>query len=126
MAFEFNNEKALDVLIWWVEGSDGSMTYEEEQKVKEVLSDMNYSKVYYQDTLMYIGSLPTDKLSDLVDNAIAYGKKNFSERDKQKVVALLYAIAKSDGDFTEGEEEKLDRIRSEFNVNERGYFSEEE
>lgn len=127
MAFEFNNEKALDVLIWWIEGSDGSMAYEEEQKVKEVLSDMSYSKdIYYQDTLMYIGSLPTEKLSDLVDDAIAYGKKNFSGHDKQKAVALLYAIAQSDGDLTEREQEKMDRIKNEFDVKELGYFSEEE
>ena len=42
-SFELNKEKALDVLIWWVEGSDGSIDFQEEQKVKEVLNDINYS-----------------------------------------------------------------------------------
>ena len=126
MSFKFNNEKALDVLIWWVEGSDGSIEYEEDQKVREVLSDMDYSKdIYYQDTLMYIGSLPTDKLSGLVDQAIAYGKKHYSEHDKKKVVALLYAIAQSSGKVKEGEQEKIDRLKREFEVEELGYFGEE-
>lgn len=126
MSFDFNNEKALDVLIWWVEGSDGSIEYEEDKKVKEVLSDMNYSKdIYYQDTLMYIGSLPTEKLSDLVDQAIVYGKEHFSAHDKKKVVALLYAIAQSSGKVKEGEQEKVDRVKHEFDVEELGYFGEE-
>lgn len=123
MSFEFNKEKALDVLIWWIEGSDGSMEYEEDKKVKEVLGDMNYSKdIYFQDTLMYIGSLPTEKLSDLVNQAIAYGKDHFSEHDKKKVVALLYAIAQSSGEIKEGEQDKIDRIKREFDVEEMGYF----
>lgn len=127
MGFEFNNEKALDVLIWWVEGADGSLTYQEDQKVKEVLGDMNYSKeIYFQDTLMYIGSLPTDKIDDLIDDAIEYGKEHYSEHDKQKAVALLHAIAKSDGAITENEQEKLDHIKNEFDVKELGYFREED
>jgi uncharacterized tellurite resistance protein B-like protein len=126
MGFEFNNEKALDVLIWWVEGSDGSIEYEEEQKVKEVLSDMNYSKdIYYQDTLMYIGSLPTEKLDDLVEDAISYANQNYSKHDKQKTVSLLHAIAKSNDNIKEGEREKIDRIKNEFGVKELGYFEEE-
>jgi uncharacterized tellurite resistance protein B-like protein len=126
MSFEFNNEKALDVLIWWVEGSDGSIEYEEEQKVKEVLSDMNYSKdIYYQDTLMYIGSLPTEKLDDLVEDAISYAKQNYSKHDKQKTVSLLHAIAKSNDNVKEGEREKIDRLKNEFGVKELGYFEEE-
>lgn len=126
MAFEFNNEKALDVLIWWVEGSDGSINYEEEQKVREVLSDMDYSKeIYYQDTLMYIGSLSTEKLSDLVNNAISYAKKHYSKHDKQKTVALLHAIAQSDGKVLEGEQEKLDRIKNEFGVKEPDYLGDD-
>jgi len=126
MGFEFNNEKALDVLIWWVEGSDGSIEYEEEQKVKEVLSDMNYSKdIYYQDTLMYIGSLPTEKLDDLVEDAISYANQNYSKHDKQKTVSLLHAIAKSNDNVKEGEREKIDRLKNEFGVKELGYFEEE-
>jgi len=126
MSFEFNNEKALDVLIWWVEGSDGSIEYEEEQKVQEVLGDMNYSKdIYYQDTLMYIGSLPTEKLDDLVEDAISYASQNYSKHDKQKTVSLLHAIAKSNDNIKEGEREKIDRIKNEFGVKELGYFEEE-
>jgi hypothetical protein len=87
---------------------------------------MNYSKEsYFQDTLMYIGSLSTDKLDDLVDDAIQYGKDNYSKHDKQKTMSLLHAIAMSDDKVTEGEQEKLDRIKNEFGVKELGYFEEE-
>ena len=87
---------------------------------------MNYSKdIYYQDTLMYIGSLPTEKLDDLVEDAISYAKQNYSKHDKQKTVSLLHAIAKSNDNVKEGEREKIDRLKNEFGVKELGYFEEE-
>jgi|GEM_PF-456857 hypothetical protein len=126
MAFEFNNEKALDVMIWWVEGSDGSIDFREEEKVEEVLSDMNYSMTtYYEETLMHIGGLSTDNLKELVDDSIRYGSRNYSKHEKEKTVALLYAIAESNGSISEGQQEKIDRIKREFGVGDLEAWEEE-
>ena len=126
MAFELDNERALDVIIWWVGGSDGSIDYQEKEKVKEVLKDMQYSmQTYHQETIMHIGGLSTEKIDDLVDDAIAHASANFSEHEKKKVVALLYAVAESDGNISEGEQEKIDRIKREFGVDDLEIWEEE-
>lgn len=117
MSFELNDEKALDVIIWWVGGSDGSIDYQEKETVHKVLDDMNYSlETYHQDTIMYLGGLSTEHIDDLVEESIRHADANYSEHEKQKVVALLYAVAESDGNISEGEQEKIDRIKQTFGV----------
>src|SRR5680860_877358 len=104
MAFELDKEKALDVLIWWVEGSNGSIDYREKEAVEKVLEDMNYSmKTYYEDTLMHIGGISTDHLKELVEKAIRYANEHYSKHQKEKTVALLHAIAESNGKVTKGQ-----------------------
>lgn len=117
MPFELNNEKATDVLIWWVEGSDGSIDYREEEAVKQVLSDVSYSlETFYEETLMYLGGLSTENLNELVDKSIAWGKENFDKHRKQRTVALLYLVAEANGNLTSGQQEKIDRIKKAFGV----------
>lgn len=117
MSFELNDEKALDVLIWWVEGSDGSIDFYEEEAVENILKDMNYSpETYYEDTVMHISGLSTEKIEELVDNSIQHGSTHYSKHEKEKVVALLYAVAESNRDITEGQQEKIDRVKQAFNV----------
>lgn len=126
MAFELNEEKALDVLIWWVEGSDGSIDFHEEEAVENNLADMNYSpETYYEETMMHIGGLGTDKIKELVDESIQYGSTHFSEHRKQQAIALLYAVAESNGDISEGQQEKIDRIKKAFGTAEPKAFEEE-
>jgi hypothetical protein len=126
MAFELNKEKALDVMIWWVEGSDGSIDFHEEEAVERVLKDMNYSpETYYEETMMHIGGLSTDNLKKLVDEAISYGSEYYSEHDKQRAVALLHAVGESNGSISEGQQEKIDRIKREFGVGDLEAWEEE-
>jgi len=118
MPFELNDEKATDVLIWWVEGADGSIDYREEQAVKRVLKDMNYSlKTFYQETLMHIGALSNEHMGELIDEAIQWGSEHFDDHRKKLTVALLETIASANGDITDSQREKLDRIEESFGVN---------
>lgn len=117
MPFKLNNEKATDVLIWWIEGSDGSIDYREEEAVKKVLKDVSYSlETFYQETLMHIGGLGTEQLKELVEKAINWGSEHFDDHRKQRTIALLYVIAESDGKITKGQQEKIDRIKNAFGV----------
>lgn len=117
MSFELSDEKAIDVLIWWVEGADGSIDYSEEQTVKEALADMDYSlETYYQETLEYIGALGTDQLDDLVNQAVDWGSNNFDHHKKQVTLALLYAVAECNGDVTSAQQEKLDQVQDAFGI----------
>lgn len=117
MPFELNDEKATDVLIWWVEGADGSIDYREEEAVKRVLNDMNYSlKTYYEETLMHIGALSTENMKELVEKSIEWGKNNFDEHRKKITIALLEIIATSNGNITDNQQEKLEKIEEAFAV----------
>jgi len=117
MSFELSDEKAIDVLIWWVEGADGSIDYSEEQAVKEALEDMDYSlETYYQETLEYIGALATEQLDQLVDEAIAWASEKFDHHKKQVTLALLYVIAECNGKISSAQQEKLDRIQNTFSI----------
>lgn len=117
MAFELTDEKATDVLIWWVEGADGSIDYREEKTVEKVLEDINYSlETFYEETMMYLGGLSTENLEKLVDRAIEWGSKNFDEYRKKRTVALLYAIAECNERVTDSESEKIDKIKEAFGI----------
>lgn len=118
MPFELNDEKATDVLIWWVEGADGTIDYREEQAVKRVLEDMNYSlETFYQETVMHIGALSNENMKELIEKAIDWGKTHFDEHRKKLTLALLETIASANGDITDSQREKLDRIEDVFAVN---------
>ena len=117
MAFELNDEKATDVLIWWVEGADGSIDYREEQAVKRVLKDINYSlETFYEETLMHIGALSNEHMRELIDDAIGWGSEHFDEHRKKLTIALLEVIASSNGEITKSQREKLDRIEEAFGI----------
>lgn len=117
MSFELNDEKATDVLIWWVESADGSIDYREKEAVKKVLDGISYSlDTFYQETMMHIGALSNENIKKLIDDAIAWGKKHFDKHRKQVTLALLEVIAESDGKITDDQQEKIDRIRDEFGI----------
>jgi len=117
MSFELDNEKAIDVLIWWVEGSDGSINYAEEQAVKEILEDIDYSlETFYQETIQHIGALGNEELKELVEKAISWGAEHFDHHRKQVTLALLQVIAESDGKVTSGQQEKLDKVQKRFGI----------
>lgn len=117
MSFELNDEKAMDVLIWWIEGADGSIDYREEETVKEVLQDISYSlETYYQETLMHLGGLGMEDLNKLVEKAIHHGKNNFDHHRKQVALALLVTIAEANENVVTEQKEKIDRVRKAFGL----------
>lgn len=117
MSFDLDNEKATDVLIWWVEGSNGSIDYSEKQAVKEILEDISYSlETFYQETLQHIGALGNDELDELVEEAIEWGAEHFDHHRKQVTLALLQVIAESDGKVTSGQQDKIEEVQKRFGI----------
>lgn len=117
MSFELDNEKAMGVLIWWIEGSDGSIDYREDEAVKRVLEDMDYSlDTFYENTLMHISGLSNENMRELIDNSIHWGSKHYDVHQKKHALALLGNIAASNGTVTEDQQEKLEKIKAEFGV----------
>ncbi len=114
MGFSLDNEKATGVLIWWIEGADGSIDYKEEDAIKEVLDEMDYSmKEYRQKTKMSISGLSNERMEEVINESIQWGAEHFDEQRKKKTVRLLEIIADAD-EKGEDEQEKLDRIKQAF------------
>lgn len=117
MTFELTDEKATDVLIWWVAGADGSIDYREEKAVNNVLEDINYSlATYYEETMMHLSGLSNENLNKLVEQAIEWGRDHFDEYRKKRTIALLYVIAECNGEIKEKEQQKIDRIKEAFGI----------
>ena len=114
--YTLTDETAIDVLIFWIESADGSISYTERDAVKRVLANMKYDMSTYNDTFSHISAMSTEHLHEIVDEAVDYIKSNFSDRGQQLVYSLLDAVAGSDGKISKSEEEKLSRIKSEFGV----------
>lgn len=114
MSFNLNNEKATGILIWWIEGADGSIDPQEEEAIAEVLSEMKYSMDdYRQETKMFISGLSNERMQEAVDESIQWGAAHFDEQRKNKTLHLLNTIARSDSK-EEDEQEKLERIKKEW------------
>jgi len=114
MSFDLTDEKAIDILIWWIESSDGSIDYREEEAVEVLLDEMDYSMdSYYKVARLKISGLSTDKIGQLVDEAISWGAKHFSAKRKKNVLNLLEQIAESNG-ITPEEKGKLKQVEQAF------------
>lgn len=117
MSFELNNEKAMDVMIWWIEGADGSIDYREDEEVKRVLNEMDYSmETFYQETLMHISGLGNENMQKLIDDAVAWGRDNYDKNRKKMALTLLGNIAACNGEVTSEQQEKLNLIKKEFRI----------
>lgn len=117
MTFELTDEKATDVLIWWVQGADGSIDYREEKAVKEVLENINYSlETFYEETMLHLSGLSNENLNKLVEQAVEWGRDHFDEYRKKRTIALLYVIAECNGEIKEKEQQKIDRIKEAFGI----------
>ena len=117
MGFELNDERATDILIWWLEGTDGSIDYDEEQEVKRILQKMSYSpETFYEDTLLYISGLSSEDMDDLIDQAITWGADHFGESQKELTLMLLENVALSNGKMTDEQKEKLEQIGKAFGI----------
>lgn len=112
--FSLTDETSIDVLIFWIQSADGSISFKEEATVKRVLDNMNYDLSTYHQTLSHLGAMSTDHINDAVDDAINHIKSSFSDDGQKMVFNLLDAIATCDARIKETEQNKLDHIKSEF------------
>ncbi|WP_018127547.1 TerB family tellurite resistance protein [Balneola vulgaris] len=115
-SYALTDETSIDTLIFWIESTDGSISYEEQETVKRILDNMKYDMNTYHKTLSQISAMATDDLKVMVKEAIDHIKGSFSDDGKKLTYNLLEAIAACDGGISDAEKEKLDRIKSEFGM----------
>jgi uncharacterized tellurite resistance protein B-like protein len=114
--YSLTDETSIDVLIFWIESADGSISFAEQSAVKRALENMKYDLSTYLKTLSHLGSMSTSNLHTIVDEAIAYIRSNFTDEGKQLVYNLLDSIANCDSNISDAEQEKLDRIKSDLGL----------
>lgn len=115
MPFILTDETAADILIFWMESSDGSISYWEDEAVKEVLAGMDYTMQTYRDTLVHLGALSTERLNKLIEEARAYAAEKYTPEQKKRLIHLLEVISDSD-DKGKIEKNKLQQLREEFGL----------
>ncbi len=117
MSYELNSEKATNVLIWWVESSDGNIDYREKEEVENILKEMNYDmETFYEETMVHISGLSAEKIELLIADSIRWGAEHYDKQRKKETVTLLKEVAQSDGNIDEDQENKLDRIKDEWGI----------
>ena len=114
--YALTDETAIDVLIFCIESTNGSISFEEQEAVKRVLSDMKYKMKTYHQTVSHIGAMSTEHLKEVIEEAIAYVRSNFSDDGKKLTYSLLDSVAHSDGDLTSDQKEKFERLKKEFGI----------
>lgn len=114
--YALTDETAIDVLIFWIESSDGSISYAEQDSVKRILGNMHYDMSTYHKTMSQIGAMSTAHVQEMIEEAIVYVRSNFSDDGKKLVFSLLDSIASSDNNVSSSEQEKLDRLKNELGV----------
>lgn len=114
--YALTDETSIDTLIFWIESSDGSISYSEQQAVKRILENMKYDMRTYQKTMSQIAAMGTDDVKQMANEAVDHINRSFSDDGKKLTYNLLEAIAACDGKITKSEQTKLDAIKSELGV----------
>lgn len=114
--YTLTDETAVDVLIFWIESTDGSISFSERETVIRVLENMKYDLSTYQSTLSHIGAMSTSHVSEIIEEAIRYVRSNFSDEGKVLTYNLLDAIAHCEGKVSSGNTTKLSRLKKELGV----------
>ena len=64
---------------------------------------------------MFISGLSNERMEEAIDEAIEWGSEHFNEQRKQQTLKMLNMVADCNG-TEEQEQEKLDRIKREWNL----------
>ncbi|MFN1835602.1 hypothetical protein AB2B38_010100 [Balneola sp. MJW-20] len=115
-SFSLTDETAIDVLIFWIESSDGAISFEEESAVKRIMDNMHYDLQTYRKTLSHLNALSTEGIKEAENDAIEYITRNFSDRRRQLTYSLLESIATSDSKLNKTEEEKLELLKKSWGL----------
>lgn len=115
-SYALTDETAIDTLIFWIESTDGSISFSEQDAVKRVLSNMQYTMNTYHKTMSQISAMSTDHVKEMIEDAVAYVRSNFSDDGKRLTYSLLDTIAHCEGSASAKINDKLNRLKKEWGV----------
>lgn len=117
MTTTMNNETSTYILIIWIAGSDGSISFNEEKTIFRSLDILGYTdQDNYRKLESEIGAMSTKNLDALIGEAIEYAKKNYSNDKKRLLYLAIENIASSDGSINRHERQRLSILREQFEI----------
>ena len=114
--YPLTDETSIDVLIFWLESTDGNISFSEQDAVKRVLSNMNYTLETYHKTLNQIAAMSTSHVEELFEEALVYVRSNFSDSNKKLTYSLLETIAHCEKKISKLQQEKLIKLKKEIGL----------
>ena len=113
---EMNGETAVNVLILWLVGADGSICYDEKATIKRILDDLDHHEDKYYQVVNYLSGLGTKEMSDFVEDSIAFIQGNFSKEKMRTVLMLSEALASAAGNVVHEETQMIERLKEAFDL----------
>lgn len=114
--YALTDETSIDVLIFWIESSDGAISYDELEAVNKVLDNMHYDMSTYHETISHISAMSVEHVKEIIEDAITHIKKTFTEEGKKLTYQLLETIALTGNIASKTNNEKLERLKIEFGL----------
>lgn len=108
-------EHVIDLLIFWVAGSNGQIEYDENKEISKILEDLSYEPIGFQETINYLNGLKTSEIDALIGKA-AEKANTFKKERKRYLIILLRNVAQSDGHITKSEQQKLDQLKEKWGL----------
>jgi len=107
-SFEINKEHAIDLIIFWVTGIDGTLNYDELKEADQQLQALNYDpKEFHGRTMNHLSSLNSEQISDLINEAKQYVASHFDSHEKDALLFLIKQIIQADGIVSNAEEDTV-------------------
>lgn len=117
MSYPLTDETATYALIFFIVGADGSTSFQEQKAAQQALDSLGFdTKKNLQTAHSHFSAMSTQHLKELIEGAISYAKRNFSDDKKRFTYQVLKTISMSSGGINKLEQKNLDRLKSEFGI----------
>jgi len=113
--FELTDERAIDLLLFKIVGSNGDISYDETEEINNILEQFHYDPHNFQHTLNYLNGLTTEQIKEEVARGIDYiaGKP---ASDKKSIITLLNHLARKNTAFHSSHKEILEEIKKKIEI----------
>ncbi|HKI46559.1 MAG TPA: hypothetical protein VKA08_14615 [Balneolales bacterium] len=112
---ELTDERAIDLLLFKIVGSNGDINYDETEEINSILEQFSYDPHNFQHTLNYLNGLTTKQIKDAVERGIDYiAKKPGAE--KKRILTLLDHLARKNTTFMKSHKDILNEIRTKIEI----------
>lgn len=112
---ELTDERAIDLLLFKVVGSNGDISYDETEEINSILEQFSYDPHNFQHTLNYLNGLTTKQIDESIAQAINYISQK-QTNEKKRILTLLNHLARKNTSFLKDHEKILNDIENKIDL----------